>query len=273
VSRLCRVLEVSMSGYYDWRSRPVSAHAQRDAALKTLISASHKDSYGIYGSPRIYKDLKERGEVVSRKRVARLMQEEQLIAKAVRAFKRTTCSEHDLPLAPNLLAQNFTATRPNQRWVSDITYIRTEAGWLYLAAVMDLFSRAIVGFAMDKHMTVDLVSRALLMALSRREIGADLMLHSDRGSQYAAEDYQAMLKRHGIRCSMSGVGNCYDNAAMESFFHSLKSEWVYHNKYSTRQEAKASLFEYIEVFYNRKRRHSYVNQMAPMQFEKHSLAA
>jgi len=268
VDRLCRNLGVSASGYYDWRDRPASTRKWRDEALKSQIRVSYAESHGIYGSPRIYKDLKVLGESVSRKRIARLMQEEQLVGRAVKAFKRTTITDPALPVASNLLAQDFTASAPNQRWVSDITYIRTMQGWLYLAVIMDLYSRAIVGWAMDKHMTVELISDALLMAMSRRQVNAGLILHSDRGCQYAAKDYQVMLAKQGICCSMSGRGNCYDNAAAESFFHSLKTEWVHHHKYVTRQEAKSSLFEYIEMFYNRKRRHSYVNQMAPMQFEE-----
>lgn len=273
ITRLCRLMAVSTSGYYDWRDRPPSAHQLRDVELKTKVRASYDDSHGIYGAPRVYQDLKEDGEAVARKRIARLMREEQLVAKAVKAFKRTTLCDPRLPVADNLLKQDFTATASNQRWVSDITYIRTQEGWLYLAIILDLYSRAIVGWSMDKHMTVELVINALMMALSRRQISDELILHSDRGSQYAAKDYQTILGEHGIQCSMSGTGNCYDNAVAESFFHSLKTEWVYHDKYITRDDAKASLFEYIEIFYNRERRHSYVNQMAPMQFEEMMKAA
>lgn len=273
IVRLCRLLDVSTSGYYDWEKHPVSNRKRRDEELKTKVKIAHIESHEIYGSPRIHEDLKAQGESVSRKRIARLMKEEQLVAKAVKAFKRTTITDPRLPVAKNILMQNFTATAPNQRWTSDITYIRTMQGWLYLAVVMDLYSRAIVGWAMDKHMTVELVTDALIMAMSRRKINEGLILHSDRGCQYAAKDYQSILVKHGIQCSMSGKGNCYDNAAMESFFHSLKTEWVHHKKYVTRQEAKTSLFEYIEMFYNRKRRHSYLNQIAPMQFEEQVNAA
>jgi len=273
ISRLCRVMQVSTSGYYGWVSRPQSEHARRDQDLKGMIRAAYTASHGIYGSPRIHEDLKALGEAVGEKRVARLMQEEAWVARSVKAFKKTTLSNHGLPVAQNVLAQDFTASKPNQRWVSDITYIRTQAGWLYLAVVMDLYSRAIVGWAMDKHMAAELVCDALKMALCRRRIKDGLIAHSDRGSQYAGGDYQALLHDQGIRCSMSGVGNCYDNAAMESFFHSLKTEWVDHYPYLTREQAKGSVFEYIEIFYNRKRRHSYVNQMAPMQFEALQMAA
>lgn len=273
ISRLCRVMQVSTSGYYGWASRPQSGHARRDHDLKGMIREAYTASHRIYGSPRIHEDLKALGEAVGAKRVARLMQEEALVARSVKAFKKTTLSNHGLPVAENVLAQDFTASGPNQRWVSDITYIRTQAGWLYLAVVMDLYSRAIVGWAMNKHMAAGLVCDALKMALCRRRIKDDLIAHSDRGSQYAGRDYQALLQDHGIQCSMSGVGNCYDNAAMESFFHSLKTEWVDHYHYPTREQAKGSVFEYIEIFYNRKRRHSYVNQMAPMQFEALQMAA
>lgn len=273
IRRLCRVMQVSTSGYYGWVSRPESAHAKRDKALKVMIGEAYRASHGIYGSPRIHEDLKALGEAVGAKRVARLMREEAFVARSVKAFKKTTLSKHDLPVAENMLTQDFTASEPNQRWVSDITYIRTQAGWLYLAVVMDLYSRAIVGWAMDKHMAAELVCDALKMALCRRRIKDGLIAHSDRGSQYAAGDYQSLLRGHDIQCSMSGVGNCYDNAAMESFFHSLKTEWVDHYHYSTREQAKGSVFEYIEIFYNRKRRHSYVDQMAPMQFEALQMAA
>jgi len=272
VSRLCRNFGVSTSGYYDWLDRPKSARQQRDEELKVQIKQSFFDSHEIYGVPRIHEDLKDQGEKVGKKRVARLMKEEALAARSIKAFKKTTVSNPNRPVADNLLQQDFQATAPNQRWVTDITYIRTEEGWLYLAAIMDLYSRAIVGWAMDKQMTVNLVCSALMMGLSRRKVTSGLLLHSDRGVQYTAVDYQQQLTDHGIVCSMSGTGNCYDNAAMESFFHSLKTEWVHHNKYQTREQAKASVFEYIEMFYNRKRRHSYIGQLAPMQFEEKQAA-
>lgn len=251
--RLCRVMGVSTSGYYDWRERGPSAHARRDQELVGMIRDSHFNSHQIYGSPRVFDDLKADNQKVSRKRVARLMQEQQLVARCMKAFKRTTVSDPNLPVASNLLKQDFTATAPDQRWTSDITYIKTDQGWLYLAAVMDLYSRAIVGWSMDKHMTVDLVVTALNMALKNRKLTAELTLHSDRGSQYCAHLYQQLLSEHKITCSMSGTGNCYDNAAMESFFHSLKTEWVHHYRYETRDVARCSIFEYIEVFYNRQR--------------------
>jgi len=190
-------------------------------------------------------------------------------AKTVRKFKATTNSKHTHPVAENLLAQDFTATRPNQRWVSDITYIRTEEGWLYLAVVLDLYSRAIIGWAMQERMTAQLVRDALTMALWRRGAVNGVLLHSDRGCQYACGNYQQALQDHGIICSMSRKGNCYDNAAMESFFGTLKQELVHHERYATRKAAKASIFEYIEVFYNQQRKHSAINYQPPVVFEKH----
>ena len=265
--RLCRVMGVSTSGYYDWRDREPSELAKRDQELANMIRDSHVNSHKIYGSPRVHDDLKADNQKVSRKRVARLMQDQGLVARCVKAFKKTTVVDPELPVATNLLRQEFTATSPNQRWTSDITYINTDEGWLYLAVVMDLYSRTIVGWAMDKHMTVELVMAALNMALKNRKITSELTLHSDRGSQYCAGLYQQLLSHYSIACSMSRVGNCYDNAAMESFFHSLKTEWVHHYRYETRDAARNSIFEYIEVFYNRQRRHSFSDRMPPMMFE------
>jgi len=238
-----------------------------------MIKASFERSHGIYGSPRVYDDLVDAQERVSRKRVARIMRVNELVARCVKAFKRTTISDPTLPYSSNLLKQDFSADEPNKRWVSDITFIATDQGWLYLAVVMDLFSRAIVGWAMDKHIDAELVSKALSMALLNRCPTNKLILHSDRGSQYSSRDYQEIMESHGLVCSMSGTGNCYDNAAMESFFHSLKTEWTDHYRYETRSVARASIFEYIEIFYNRQRRHSYANRMAPMQYEAMVIAA
>jgi len=196
-----------------------------------------------------------------------------LVGRCVKAFKRTTITDPLLPYSSNLLEQDFSAEEPNKRWVSDITFIATDQGWLYLAVVMDLYSRAIVGWAMDKHIDAELVGKALMMAVLNRCPPNNLVLHSDRGSQYSSHNYQELLESHAIVCSMSGTGNCYDNAAMESFFHSLKTEWTGHYKYETRSAARASIFEYIEVFYNRQRRHSYANRMAPMEYEAMAVAA
>ena len=232
--RLCRIMGVSTSGYYDWRAREPSAHENRDQQLLLLIRKSFNRSHGIYGAPRVYDDLKAENEAVSRKRIARLMRDNSLVARCVRAFKRTTISDPLSLFAPNILQQNFVAEDVNQRWVSDITYVATDEGWLYLATVMDLYSRAIVGWAMNKHMDAMLISSALSMAIKNRRPLSGLVLHSDRGTQYCSTAYQNLLATHGIRCSMSATGNGYDNAAMESFFHSLKTEWVNHYKYETR---------------------------------------
>lgn len=273
VARLCRVIGVSTSGYYEWKSRAPSQHQQRDDELKAMIKTSFERSHGIYGAPRVHDDLKAENQRVGCKRVARLMRESDLVARSVKAFKRTTVTDVSLPYAANLLDQDFTARGKNQRWVSDITYLATDQGWLYLATVMDLYSRAIVGWAMEKHMDTSLVERALDMALRNRRPSPKLLLHSDRGSQYSSGDYQKKLAEAKIICSMSGTGNCYDNAAMESFYHSLKTEWTAHYRYETRDAARASVFEYIEIFYNRQRRHSFSNRMPPLMFEAVAAAA
>ncbi len=273
VSGLCRVLRVSRSGYYSWRKRPQSVRYRANRRLQVKIRALHRASRHNYGSPRIHDALRAGGEPCSKHRIARLMRQAGIRAKTVRKFKATTNSKHNHPVAENLLAQDFTATRPNQRWVSDITYIRTEEGWLYLAVVLDLYSRAIIGWAMDARMTAQLVRDALTMALWRRGTVNGVLLHSDRGCQYACGDYQQALQDHGIVCSMSRKGNCYDNAAMESFFGTLKQELVHHERYATRKAAKASIFEYIEVFYNQQRKHSAINYQPPMVFEKHRASA
>jgi putative transposase len=272
IRMMCRILDVSRSGYYDWVYRPESARVQRHRSLTEQIRYFHKASRENYGAPRIRKDLVEIGETVSENTVAMLMRRAQIVPKAVRKYRVTTDSRKTTP-APNLLDQQFTATRPDERWVSDVTFIPTREGWLYLAVILDLFSRAVVGWAMHSRMKTDLVTDALKMALMRRKVRSLLLLHSDQGSQYAAADYQNMLAAHNIQCSMSRKGNCWDNAVAESFFHSLKTELVHHEDYCNRSEARASIFEYIEVFYNRQRRHSYLGQIAPLTFEKQLLAA
>ena len=268
VDRQCRVFGVSSSGFYDWRKRKPSLHEKRDQELLVMIEKSFDQSHGIYGSPRVHDDLQAQNQKVSAKRVARLMRENKLIARCVKAFKRTTLTDPSLPFSTNILDQDFSAPAINTRWVSDITYIKTDQGWLYLAVVMDLYSRAIVGWSMDKHMDAQLIETALEMALLNRRPNSKLLIHSDRGSQYCSEAYQTMLKDNNMVCSMSGTGNCYDNAAMESFFHSLKTEWVNHHRYLTREQAQQAIFEYIEVFYNRQRRHSYASRMPPLEFER-----
>ena len=272
IRMMCRAMRVSRSGYYDWVGRPESARAQHHRALTEKIHYFHQASRRTYGSPRIREDLLEVGEQVGENTVARLMQRGGIVPKTIRKFRVTTDSRKTVP-APNRLERQFTTAQPNQRWVSDITFIPTREGWLYLAVIIDLYSRAVIGWAMHKRMKAALVMNALKMALMRRKVRSPLLLHSDQGSQYAATDYRAMLAANGIECSMSRKGNCWDNAVAESFFHTLKTELVHHEDYRSRTEAKASIFEYIEVFYNRQRRHSHIGQVAPLVFENAALAA
>ena len=271
LTRLCRCLRVTRSGFHAWQQRPASAHAKRDTQLKVLVRASFDASKGRYGSPRIYKDLQEQHEPASRKRGIRLMQEEKLKARQRKRFKCTTMSDHALPVAGNLLDRQFTAEGPNQRWVGDTTeFVIGESGKLYLAAILDLYSRFVVGWAIsavnDRHLTI----RALEMALKRRCPDAGLLHHSDRGSTYASEDYQTILDTHGITCSMSRRGDCYDNAVMESFFSTLKTELA--DRFPSFGEAKMELFDYIEPFYNQRRRHSTLGQISPAAFERQAVA-
>lgn len=264
---LCTVLRVSRSSYYAWQRRPESKRAAANRKLLCYIKEAYKQGQRGYGYPRVCRELRRQGMPCSYKRVARLMRENGIRAKQSRKFKATTNSKHNLPVAPNLLKRNFLATAPNQKWVTDITYIPTREGWLYLAVMIDLYSRRVVGWSMDRRMTVDLVIDALQMALASRNVDAGLIHHSDRGSQYASAAYQAQLKRAGILCSMSGKGDCWDNAVAESFFHTLKVERVNHEDYQTREQAKASIFDFIEIFYNRKRLHSTLNYATPVEFE------
>jgi transposase InsO family protein len=267
IRMMCRVLGVSRSGYYDWADRPESARARRHRGLTERIRQIHQTSRQTYGAPRIRKELVDSGETVGENTVALLMHRAAIVPKTVRKFRVTTDSRKTMP-APNRLEQQFTAVKPDERWVSDITFIPTREGWLYLAVILDLFSRAVVGWSMDRRMKTELVTDALKMAMMRRKVSSRLLLHSDQGSQYAAAEYQAMLAEHGIECSMSRKGHCWDNAVAESFFHTLKTELVHHEDYRSRAEAKASIFEYIEVFYNRQRRHSHLGHMAPLPFEE-----
>jgi transposase InsO family protein len=272
IAKLCQYLQVSSSGFYAARDRPESAHAQTDRRLRVLVRASFDGSRQRYGSPRIHEDLIEQDERVSRKRVIRLMQEGGLEARARKRFKCTTMSDHDQPIAANLLARRFDAPGPNQRWVGDTTeFVIGGSGKLYLAAVLDLFSRFVVGWAVsavnDRHVAI----KALHMALTRRCPDAGLLHHSDQGGTYASEDYQAVLEANGITCSMSRRGNCYDNAVMESFFSSVKSEVA--DRFDSCGEAKMELFDYIEVFYNQRRRHSTLGQISPAAFERRAVQA
>ncbi|MCO7225565.1 IS3 family transposase [Pleionea sp. CnH1-48] len=267
MSRLCQVLLVSRSGFYDWLKRQPSQRSQENSALTEMIKSIYQDSRGTYGAPRIHAELKRQGIQVSRKRIARLMREQGLRAKSKRRFKATTNSQHNKPIAPNLLAREFNPIRANIAWAADITYIPTNEGWLYLATVIDLYSRKIVGWSMSERMKTTLVEDALMMAIHTRQPDPGLVHHSDRGVQYASEGYQSLLTQFGMRCSMSAKGDCYDNAVMESFYHSLKIELVYHERYRTRDEARQSIFDYIEVFYNRQRLHSTLGYQSPVEYE------
>jgi transposase InsO family protein len=268
VSVICRVLKVSRGGYYAWRRRRPSARRQRQQELLKKIRQAHLDNRELYGSPRVHRALLIDGEQVSRNTVAKLMRQAKIRAKTRRRFvPRTTDSRHDRPVADNLLERDFTAAAPNHKWVADITYVDTDEGWLFCAAVLDCYSRKIVGWAMSNSMPTDLVADALKMALLHRQPTEDLLHHSDRGSQYASQAYQRLLARHGITVSMSRSGNCYDNAMMESFWATLKTELIHLCRYRTRQQAKQSIFEYIEVFYNRRRLHSSLGYLSPESFE------
>jgi len=268
VTVLCDVLGVSPAGYYAWRARPESRRAAADRELVEDIRRVHRDTRGRYGSPRIHVELKAQGRGVSRGRIERLMRHHGIRAIMARPRRvRTTDSRHGLPIAPNLLGRNFFAAAPNRIWLADITYIETDQGWLYLAAVMDLYSRRIVGWAMADHLRADLPLAALKMAISGQRPGAGLIHHSDRGVQYASADYRKVMQSAGFRASMSRKADCYDNAPMESFFHTLKTELVHHRHYATRAEAKRDIFAYIEGFYNRTRRHSAIGYISPIEME------
>jgi transposase InsO family protein len=261
------MLGVSRAGYYRWLSRSESIRKIENRLLLFEIRAAHRASRGSYGSPRVHSELSDRGVLCGKNRVARLMRVNNIRAKQRRKFKATTDSKHSLPVAENVLGRNFEAKRPNEKWVTDITYIPTKEGWLYLAVIIDLYSRLIVGWGMGERLAQVLVMDALKMALLRRNPSRGLLHHSDRGSQYAGDDYQNILAERGIICSMSRKGDCYDNAVAESFFHTLKTELVRHRSYETRSQAKADLFEYMEVFYNRKRRHSSLGYKSPAEYE------
>ncbi len=267
VRMLCRTLLVTASGFYAWCRRGLSRRAQEDAALRVEIRAAHAASGKRYGSPRVHADLKAAGQYVGRKRVARLMREEGLEGQRKRRFRVTTDSRHSYPVAANRLNRNFTASAPNQVWATDITYIWTREGWIYLAAILDLFSRRVVGWSLDSQLDRTLALDALGMALRTRCPEPGLLHHSDRGVQYASEDYQSRLRERGIVCSMSRKGDCWDNAVAESFFSTLKAELVQRNDYVSRSQARASIFEYIEAFYNGRRRHSALGYVSPVEHE------
>jgi len=268
VSRMCEMLDVSRSGYYAWRGRPPSNREMANQELYTKIKAVYHESEGTYGSPRIYSVLEQQGVTCSENRVARLMRLRGLRAKQEKTFKTLTRRNRAHPVAPNQLKRDFEAARPNEKWLTDITYIRTEAGWLYLAVVLDMYSRRIVGWAMSGRMTSDLTISALKMALQHRDVQPGLIHHSDQGSQYTDGEYQQLLKDWEIQASMNGVGTWYDNAPVESFFATLKTERVHHHIYRTRDEARADIFYYIEAFYNRRRVHSSLGNISPMSYEQ-----
>jgi len=264
---MCQVLEVSESGYYAWIKREPSERERVDKELGEQIEDAYQKNRQVYGSPRIHAELKEQGVHCARKRVARLMRELGINAKSKRRKVKTTDSRHDNPVAPNLLDRNFSADAPNTKWVSDITGIETEEGWLYLAAIVDISSRFVVGWAMGKERDEQLITSAAEMALTKRHPADGLLHHSDRGSQYTSEGYQTLLKQHGIEISMSRKGDCYDNALMESFFGTLKEECVERQIFQTRSDARQAIFEYLEVFYNRQRRHSSLGYVSPFTYE------
>lgn len=271
---MCRVLVASRSGYYRWLGRdkqPTGRQQQREL-LDQLVAVAFAASKKRSGSPMLVLDLKAQGHHFDRKTVAASMKRQQLRAKAAKKFKATTNSKHNLPVAPNLLQQDFSVTAPNQKWVSDITYLWTDEGWLYLAVVIDLYSRMVIGWAIAERMTADLPCQALKMALWRRKMPKGVIVHSDRGSQYCSAQYQAVLTRHSLICSMSAKGNCYDNACAESFFHTMKVEVIHGERFAAREEMRQTVFEYIEVDYNRTRRHSANGCISPEAFEKQQAA-
>jgi putative transposase len=268
VVAICRVLQVSRSGFFAWLKRPESKRQQRWRELIEKIRLKHQENRELYGSPRVHRGLLIDGEIVSRNTVARLMRQEKIRAKNKRKFvPRTTDSRHQHPVAENLLDRQFQASAPDHKWVADITYVPTDEGWLYLAGVLDCFSRKIVGWSMADHMETSLVGDALQMALTHRRHPRGVLHHSDRGVQYASDDYQNLLQSNGLTASMSGKGDCWDNAMMESFWSTLKTELIHQTGYATRDQARAAIFEYIEVFYNKKRLHSSLGYVSPESFE------
>ena len=267
-SACAKVLEVSQSGYFAWRSRPACRRQRDDLVLLAHVRSAFRVSNGTYGSPRMTRELQDQGLPIGRRRTARLMRENGLKARQKRRFKRTTDSHHAFPVAPNLIEQDFSAERPNEKWDADISYVWTREGWLYLAVVIDLFARRVVGWAVSDRLHKELALAALRKALAIRRPGEGLTHHSDRGSQYCSIEYQAELRKHGILISMSGKGNCYDNSMVETFFKTLKSELVWRTVFQTRAEAREAIGRYIDGFYNPVRRHSTLDFVSPVQFER-----
>ena len=270
---MCRALAVSAAGYYAWRSRPESTRSVNTRTLLSAIRVIHRESRETYGSPSLWDALIKQGHHIGEHRVARLMRQHGIRAKTVKKWRATTQSQHRFPVAANTLDRQFTVESPNRVWAGDLTYVWTTEGWLYLAVILDLYSRRVIGWAMGHRLTVDLAERALTMALANRTPTAGLRHPSDRGSQYAATSYQQLLATRGITASMSRKGNCWDNACIESFFGTLKRELVYHRRYATRNEATQDIFEYIEVFYNRRRRHSTLGYHSPAEYEARTAVA
>jgi len=268
IGTMCEVLGVSRSGYYAWRRRPRSLRERTNAKLTETIRRIHEESRGIYGSPRIFATLHRRGIVCGRHRVARLMRDEGIRSKTKRRFRYIATKREDMPTAPNRLERRFTAPAPNRVWAADITIVKTAEGWLHLAVVLDLFARRIVGWATSHTVTHTLALEALQRALVNRRPQPGLVHHSDRGGQYVSATYQELLDQYGIVCSMSRPGNCLDNAVVESFFHTLKTELIYQQPYRTREEARLAIFEYLEAFYNRTRLHSTLDYRSPEEYEK-----
>lgn len=268
IEKMAQIFDVCRSGYYKYENRKPSKREEENRQLTEKIKEAYQEGRGKYGSPRVHKVLQNKGELCSRKRVAKLMQKEGLQSKIRKKWTKTTQRDPLGIAAPNLLDQNFTVEEPNKAWVSDISYVETQEGWLYVSMTMDLFSRQVVGLNMGKSLGTSLVTKTLQQALFRRDIKEGLMHHSDRGCQYTSGEFKELMQRHGICLSMSAKGNCYDNAVAESFFHTLKTEHTNHFKFTTREEAKSSIFEYIEVFYNRKRLHSTLGYMSPQEYEK-----
>jgi putative transposase len=268
VAWMCRRLDVSRSGYYAWAKREPSRRSRDDQRLKVKVAAAFQENRRVYGSPRLVDELRDAGERVSRKRVARLMKEQGLCARIPRRFRKTTDSSHGRPASPDLVRRDFRPSRPDELWAADITYIRTWEGWLYLAVVVDLFSRRVVGWAAATHLGTDLALDALLMAVRNRRPPRGMVHHSDRGVQYSSRRYRKFLKRHGIKSSMSRKGDCWDNAVVESFFGTLKSEVIYRCVLPTRTHARWAIIDFIENFYNPKRRHSTLGNISPIRYEQ-----
>ena len=268
VAALCRNLEVTRQGYYAWRKRPPSSSVEADAALNESIREVFRESRESYGSPRVRRELRARGATVSKRRVERAMRAMGLTPPTPRKIRKTTVRNPDDAVAPNLLDRNFTASRPNERWVTDITYVWTDEGWAYLSVILDLFSRAVVGWTLDSTLETSLIDRALDTALTRRRPERGLLHHSDQGCQYTSKHYRSRLAHEGITVSMSRKGNCWDNAVAESFFATLKNELIHRRSWTSRLELRSALFEYLEIFYNRRRLHSSINYKTPAQFEQ-----